>query len=175
MRSVSRTRFLLGFLLAMVVGVSTFLLVSHGPGGGTGGATGTGSAALAGSAAPFSIEGKATEPISPGVGASLNLKLTNPNDVPISVTDLTVTVQKIRAPKADGARPCTVRDFTVKQGSSSAGITLAARASSTLSNLGLPRTAWPEVRLLERAVDQDGCKGATLALEFAASGTREQR
>jgi hypothetical protein len=118
----------------------------------------------------FTIEGNAAEPISPGVRAPLDLKLTNPQYIPLSVTGVRVSVQAVRAPNADDAHPCTVGDFTVNQASSSIVIALAARATRTLSSLGVPPEAWPQVGLLDRPVEQDGCKGASVTLRYAASG-----
>jgi len=135
---------------------------------------GTGDTGLGSSSASFTIAGSATEPISPGVRAPLDLKLTNPRDVPMSITDLSVTMQKVIAPNAGNSHPCSIGDFTVGQASSSITITVAARTTSTLSSLGLPRASWPQVAMLERSVNQDGCKGASLTLGYAASGTLSQ-
>jgi hypothetical protein len=178
MSNGARRRYVLGFILAvlaMLIGIIILVAIDSGPTAGTTSAgVGTGGAGLADSSGSFTIEGNATEPISPGVGAPLDLKLTNPHDVPMSVTDLRVRVQKVSAPNADDAHPCAVGDFTVGQASSSIKITVAARATSTLSSLGLPRATWPQVGILERSVNQDGCKGASLTLGYAASGTLAQ-
>jgi hypothetical protein len=125
---------------------------------------------LAASSPSFTIEGNATEPISPGVSSSLNLKLTNPNGVAVSISHLVVTLRAVKAPKADQTLACSVGDFTVQQASTSQKITLAPRSTSTLASLGLVRATWPQVGMLDRSVDQDGCKGASLALDYTASG-----
>lgn len=135
---------------------------------------GNGGAAQAASSVPFTIHGNATEPISPGVTAPLDLLLTNPQGVPMSVTDLSVIVRGVSAPNADDAHPCAVGDFTVDQASRSLEITLPARATSALSSLGFARASLPAVGMLERSVNQDGCKGASLTLGYAASGTVSQ-
>jgi hypothetical protein len=175
MSSVARTRFVLGLIFAALIGVCVLLLATRGPAGRTGDEKGNGGAALAASVASFSIEGNATELISPGVRAPLNLKLTNPNNVAVSVTHLTVAVRKVTAPNADKARPCTIGDFIVLLASGHVAISLPPRATSTLGDLGLLRAAWPQVGMLDRAVDQDGCKGASLSLGYAASGKPTQR
>ena len=123
---------------------------------------------------PFTIAGHAAEPISPGVMVPLDLEFTNPHDVPLSVTDLSVTVQEVSAQNADGLHPCAVRDFAVVQLSSSLGITIAARATSTLTSLGVPRPGLPHVGMIDRSVNQDGCKRAFLTLANTASGTLER-
>jgi hypothetical protein len=50
-------------------------------------------------------------------------------------------------------------------------ITLPAQTAKNLSSLDLPAEQWPQVGLLERPVNQDGCKGASLTLGYAADGT----
>jgi hypothetical protein len=122
----------------------------------------------------FTISGSTAKPVSPGVMAPLDLIFTNPNDVAMSVTDLSVTVRKVSAPNADDAHPCVVGDFTVAKASGSIKITVAARATSALSSLGLARATWPHVGLLDGPANQDGCKGASLTLGYAASGTLAQ-
>jgi len=132
---------------------------------------GTGGGVLADSAGSFTIKGDAAGLISPGVMAPLDLLLTNPQGVPMSVTDLSVTVRRVSAPNADDAHPCVVGDFTVEQASRNLEITLPARATSALSRLGVARASLPAVGMLKRSVNQDGCKGASLTLGYAASGT----
>lgn len=175
-KHVARRRYARGLALAAVLAIVTLLLlVDCDPtGGALAAGDGSGGAGLKDSSASFTIEGDATEPISPGVRTPLDLRLTNPHDVPMSVTDLSVTVQKVSAPNADNAHPCSIGDFSVDQASSSITIKVAARATNALSSLGLARTAWPQVGMLDRSANQDGCKGASLTLGYAASGTLSQ-
>lgn len=135
---------------------------------------GTGRAALVGTSTLFTVSGTATEPISPGVDTPLNLRLTNPHEVPMSVTAIGVKVQKVSAPNANYAHPCAVGDFTVGQAASGIKITVAARTTSTLSSLGLPRATWPTVGMLDRPANQDGCKGSSLTLGYVASAELAQ-
>jgi hypothetical protein len=123
---------------------------------------------------PFTIAGDAAEPNSPGVMVPLDLEFMNPHDAALSVTDLSVTVRDVSAPNADNLHPCTAGDFAVAQVSSSLAITVAGRATSTLTSLGVPRASWPQVAMIDRPVNQDGCKGASLALAYTASGTLER-
>lgn len=179
----------LALLIAALMCALFYLLLRPGntaaeTGRGTGGAgsadssteagLGTGGAALADSSRSFTIKGDAARLISPGVMAPLDLSLTNPNDVPMSVTGLLVTVQRVSAPNADAAHPCTVGDFTVNQVSRGLEMTVAARGTSALSSLGVARASLPAVGMLKRSVNQDGCKGASLTLGYAASGTVSQ-
>jgi hypothetical protein len=182
-------RFVLGCALAVLVVVIILHFVfcrccpdsvTYGAGhagdaavGSQGAGDGTRRAALVDSAELFTISGNTTEPISPGVRAPLDLRLTNPHAFALTATGLRVSVQKVSAPNADNAHPCTIGDFAVDQASSDMQITVAARATSTLSNLGIPRAKQPHVGMLNRPVNQDGCKGASLTLAYTASGTLE--
>jgi hypothetical protein len=152
-------------LLGAVILVS---FVSCDPSVRTAGAGGGAGAAQGGSLPRIAIDGNATEPISPGVKVPLDLEFTNPHGFPISVTDLSVTVKKVSAPNADDIHPCAVGDFAVDQVSSTLDIKVDAGATSTLSSLDVGRAMWPHVGLLDRSVDQDGCKGASLTLAYAA-------
>jgi len=158
---------------AVLAVVLLLLLVNFDPTVGTIGASaGSGGASL-GSSAPFTIAGSAAGPISPGAKAPLDLKLTNPHDSSMSVTDLRVRVQKVSAPNADETHPCAVGDFAVDQASNDLSVTVPARATSTLSSLGLPRATLPHVGMLNRPTNQDGCKEASLTLAYTATGTLE--
>jgi len=178
MSTVARRRFVLVFalaVLAMLLGMLLLVAVESGPTAGTAIAgDGTGDAGLGDPSAPFTIVGNATEPISPGASAPLDLKLTNTQDLPMWVTELSVRVQKVSAPNADDAHPCAIADFTVGQASRSMKISVAAGATSTLSSLGFARATWPQVGMLERSVNQDGCKEASLTLGYTASGTLDK-
>ncbi|MGZ4588519.1 MAG: hypothetical protein ACXVX9_12045 [Mycobacteriaceae bacterium] len=169
MNTVGRRRVVLGGVLAVLGGVLLLRVVACGP---TADAPGAGSGGTGPGDPPgaFTIDGNADETTSPGVMTRLDLTLRNPYDFPLWVTGLRLSVQALSAPNADDTHPCTVDDFTVDQASRGFTITLGARAASTLSSLGLPPAAWPQVGMLDRSVDQDGCKGASLTLGYTASG-----
>jgi hypothetical protein len=179
MSKVASRRFVLGCSLAVLVLLLLLHLVVYGPPSGTtdtgSGVLGahdvTGRTALVSSTWPFTIQGHATEPISPGVRAPLDLKLTNPYAFPLTVTDLRVRVRKVSAPNADNDHPCTIRDFAVDQASSDHKVSVAAGATSTLTDLGIPTANQPNIGMLNSSGNQDGCKGASLTLAYTASGT----
>jgi hypothetical protein len=137
--------------------------------------TGTGNADTGGSPQAVLIAGDVVEPISPGVMVPLDLEFTNPHDVDLSITALTVVVHDITAPNSDEAHTCALDDFAVDQAPSDLKITVSAGATNTLSGLGLPSTMWPHMGMHDRPVNQDGCKGASLTLDYTASGTRGDR
>jgi hypothetical protein len=175
MSNVASKGFVLFCMLGLLITVLVLQFVLYGRTARTTSAgAGTGDVDPASTAGPFTIEGSLTEPISPGVSAPLNLRLTNPHSAPMSVTQLRVTVQKVSAPNADVARPCTIADFAVDQASGGIEIGVPARATSTLSTLGLARATMPQVGMLDRSVNQDGCKGASLTLAYTAVGTPER-
>jgi hypothetical protein len=136
---------------------------------------GSGNADTGGSAQPVLIAGDVVEPISPGVMVPLDLEFTNPHDVDLSITALSVVVHDVTAPNSDQTHTCVLDDFAVDQAPSDLTITVAAGATSTLSGLGLPSTMWPRMGMHDRPVNQDGCKGASLTLDYTASGTRGER
>jgi hypothetical protein len=172
MRNINRKRSVPLYVIA-VLGLGLLVrLVSCGPETATPDpAGGTGSGGLVGAPDAFTITGNASVPISPGVMTPLDLNFTNRNDVALSITELSVTVRQISAPNADGAHPCTVDDFTVQQASPGLRIIVAGEATSTFSDLGLAREGWPYAGMLNRSVNQDGCKGASLTLDYTAAGT----
>jgi hypothetical protein len=175
MSDVASRRFVLGCTFAVLIVMLLLHFVPRCPfAGTTDSGAGPGGAGLAGPAGPFTIEGSTIEPLSPGVRAPLDVRLTNPHDFPMSVADLRVRLQKVSAPNANDAHPCAVGDFAVDQASSGIEITVAARATSTISSLGIPRAKQPHVGMLNRPANQDGCKGASLTLAYTATGTLEQ-
>ena len=171
----------LGFVLAVLLGPLLGRVVDSRPTAsangnitGTGTGTGPGGAEVANSSRSFTIRGDAANPISPGLMAPLDLTFTNRHNGPVAVTDLRVTVRGVSAPNADDAHPCAVGDFAVDQASNDLSITVPARGTSTLSGLDLSWAKWPQVGMVERSVNQDGCKGASLTLVYAATGTLDQ-
>ena len=112
--------------------------------------------------------------MTPGVWSSLDLSLTNSGDAAILVSGLTVSLSGVSAPNADDEHPCTVSDFAVDQADDSLALRLEAGERSSLSTLRLPVASWPQVRMLNRSMNQDGCKESTLTLDYAGAGRREE-
>lgn len=118
----------------------------------------------------FGIEGDATQSISPGRTAPIDLTLTNPHDLTMTVSDLEVTVDEVTAPNADRAHPCTVEDFMVEQHVGDLPATVPAGTARSLSGLGVGQERWPRVGMVNRTHNQDGCKSAVVTLAFTGSG-----
>lgn len=115
----------------------------------------------------FSITGSVAVPLEPGSPQPIDVLITNPNDLPLNLMSLTVGVHSIRAPRASAALPCTAADFTVGPYTGQA-LTIPASSSRSLSALGVPGSQWPEVGVINRPTNQDGCQGASLSLTYSS-------
>jgi hypothetical protein len=136
---------------------------------------GIGDADIGGSGRTVLIAGDVVQPVSPGVMVPLDLEFINPHDVDLSITALTVVVHDVTAPYSDEFHTCGLDNFAVDQAPADLTITVAARATNTLSGLGLPSTTWPRMGMHDLPVNQDGCKGASLTLDYTAAGTPGDR
>lgn len=122
--------------------------------------------------AAITIAGRTVRPMSPGVRVPLNLTLTNTQDVSLTADHLAVTIKRVRAPRATARRGCTVRDFSVVQAAATLTVELGAGQTTTLRSQRVPSEAWPQIAMVDSATNQDGCKGASLSLRYAATGTQ---
>ena len=52
-------------------------------------------------------------------------------------------------------------------------LVVPAATTVRLSDLGVARASWPTLAMVDRAADQDGCKGAAVRLSFTATGKRK--
>ncbi|MGH2901472.1 MAG: hypothetical protein ACRDMZ_22540 [Solirubrobacteraceae bacterium] len=120
---------------------------------------------------PFVVHGDVTG-LAPGVSRSMNLSLTNPYAYALNIADVRVALASVTAPGASAALTCAAADFAVTQFAGSYPLRLAPRATRTLEQLGVPDTARPRVTMLNRDVNQDGCKSAALTFAYGGSATR---
>ncbi len=154
----------------VVVVLVEILGIGHPAGAAKDGLSGESGAETQTSLVAFSIAGDASKLISPGVSVPIDLALTNPHDVEMTISGLQVVVREVSAPQADGAHPCTVDDFRVDQAPGGLELRVLAGETSTLRGLAVPRAGWPQVGMRDRSVNQDGCKGASLTLGYTATG-----
>jgi hypothetical protein len=119
---------------------------------------------------PFTISGNLSGQLAPGVSQPLNLMLTNPNNQAIAISNLTVTVQSVTRAASAGTRPCGVSDYAVTQYSGPYPLSVPANGSASLSSVGVAAELRPQVKMIDTATNQDGCKGATLNLAYSGSG-----
>jgi hypothetical protein len=119
--------------------------------------------------ASFRIAGDLAGVLAPGVTEPLDLELTNPGPSEISITALAVSIERVDAPRADPTHPCSLEDFSVAQFSGAYGFKLGPGQTRALSELGFPESQWPQVTMLDRPVNQDGCKGASLSFTYGGT------
>lgn len=136
---------------------------------------GAGRADLTTGSDSFSISGNTTLPISPGVTVPLDLGFSNPHDFALRVSQVRVELAAIKAPNRTRHRPCTTADFAVRQAPTGLTLHVAAHATGSLSIFHVRPGRWPRVGMLDSSANQDGCKGATLILDYTAYGAREDR
>jgi len=119
---------------------------------------------------PTSIElgGDAAGSLQPGTAVPLDLEITNRHLTRIDVADFQVEIATISAPFADERHPCTTEDYVITQARPDIAIAVAALSSQRLSASTLPAAEWPRVQMLDRPVNQDGCRGAELTLRYSA-------
>jgi hypothetical protein len=111
----------------------------------------------------FGISGDGANFHPGGAKQSIDLVLSNPNDKPILITSLVVTIAG--ANQAD----CGASDYDLKQYTGGYPLRIEKRSSRSLSALGVPSDQWPSIQLLNQPWNQDGCKGATLTLAYSGN------
>ena len=111
----------------------------------------------------------------PGSTLPIDLSLDNPNDFDYTVQHLTVTVSAVHAPQSSTNRPCSPADFAVSPLAEGIEFTIGSGTEDSLSGLAVAQDNWPTVGMINRPVNQNGCKGATLTLDYDASGTEVDR
>ncbi|WP_347108903.1 hypothetical protein AAHB33_19005 [Paenarthrobacter sp. S56] len=109
--------------------------------------------------------------LAPGTSKPMDLQMSNATGKSIDVSNLSVAIsQVVRTPAAVAAGlPCTTADYAVTQFSGTYPLTIP-NGSSSLSGLGVTQAKWPQVKMLDTQLLQDGCKGATLQLTFSGTG-----
>ncbi|MCW3767501.1 hypothetical protein ACKLTP_17630 [Paenarthrobacter ureafaciens] len=119
----------------------------------------------------FGVTGTVNGPLAPGTSRPIELQIANPIGKSIAVTNVSVAIsQVVRTPQAVAANlPCTTADYALTQFSGTYPFTVPA-GSSSLSGLGIPQSKWPQTRMLDTQLLQDGCKGATLHFTYSGMG-----
>jgi hypothetical protein len=129
-------------------------------------ATAHGSAAAA-KVAPtgtFTLSGQVVGTLFPGSPAlPVELVIENPAAAPLTVEAVTTTV-------AGTSRDiCGASNFLVAR-QLAAPVVVPGRATRSLSQLGIPRSRWPQLRMLETGANQDDCAAAAVTLSFHGTG-----
>ena len=117
------------------------------------------------------VSGTVTGSLAPGASRPIDVHVANPFGFDLSVTAVSAAIAKLDAPRADAAHPCTTQDFAVRAYSGPA-LRVAKGALLSLSESAVTPAAWPQLVMLDRPVNQDGCKSARLTLTFRATARR---
>jgi hypothetical protein len=115
----------------------------------------------------FPIGGDLTTLLYPGVGAPLDLVLTNPYAFDIRVTALSVSVRPgTTNPGCSGGANYAVRQYSGRY-------PLVLHPGTTrLSALDSNASVWPQVSMHNLPTNQDACKNARLSLDYSGLATR---
>ncbi len=113
---------------------------------------------------PFTITGNAAGPLSPGVSQTLAITLTNPNNVAIEVTALTVA----SASGSSKAGCDGTANLSLTQSNVSASNTLAIPANGHVS-LPVGAVSAPVVLMRDLPTNQDACKNASFTFTYSGS------
>ncbi|MCU0314395.1 MAG: hypothetical protein MUC84_10090 [Solirubrobacteraceae bacterium] len=105
--------------------------------------------------------------LGPGITEPVDVKLGNPFGEPLDVTGIGLEITDINAPNSSTALPCDLRDFQVAP-SSGAPVRLPPMSVRSLEEIGIPRPQWPSIAMLNRPVNQNGCKGAAVTFRYRA-------
>jgi hypothetical protein len=113
---------------------------------------------------PFTISGGYGGTLYPGRTGALALRVANPNNVPILVTSLTVTIQS-GSTKAgcDGPRNLQATQSNVSETNA---LTVPANGSVTLPSGGVSA---PQVLMRNLSTNQDACMGAVFSFAYSGS------
>ncbi len=79
-----------------------------------------------------------------------------------------------RAATRTPSHPCTTADFAVRQMPRPTLLRVPGQKRTTdLAAMRVPIEIWPSLTMLNRPLNQDGCKGAQIRLKFKARGLRQ--
>lgn len=111
------------------------------------------------------ISGTTRKLLRPGFQSRINLMFANRSPGPVTLRHVSVTITGITAPQADAQHQCTRVDFRIRP-MRAVRLELPAHRSTDLLRLGVRSWRWPALKLRNRPVNQDGCKGARLTLRY---------
>jgi hypothetical protein len=113
----------------------------------------------------FPISGSPDRVLLPGgEPGAIDLALTNPFGAAMNVSGLGVVVAGTDKPG------CGPENFGVLGYSGPTTLTVPPNSTRTLQQLGVPRSQWPQVQLLNLPTNQDACKDAVVFLHYSGTG-----
>jgi len=113
----------------------------------------------------FTISGDAGKLLAPGTTSPINVAINNTFKRDLNFVGLAVSLDSTSNPS------CDTSNFVVTQYSGPSTLVIPANTKRTLSQLGVPRSEWPSVKMLNLSTNQDDCKGVTLNLSYIGSGS----
>ncbi len=124
--------------------------------------SGTGSASVGTSTAVTVTQLGSITALTPGSGAQpVDFKITNPATTNQTIASVVVSIASVTGPNITGPKPCSAADFTLVQPSTTYG--------DLTPGLHNYQPSGASLALDNTLSNQDGCKGATVNLAFAAS------
>jgi len=149
-------------LVAGAVLVASVVLGATAYGFWTTSGTGTGSAVTGTTAGVTVTQAGTTTGLYPGgPAAPVNFNINNPGPGNQYVSTVTVAMTGVTGPNISATRPCTTAEFVLTQ---PAAINTDLPVGSTSFS-----PSGSTIALTNTAVNQDGCKSATVALSFTAA------
>ena len=128
----------------------------------TAGGAGTGSASTGDVDALTVVQTSTITGLAPGLPAqTLSGTFENPNDGPVYVSSVTVTIDSVEKAVGAPAGTCTTGDYVITGSPLTIGAEVLADDSSTWSG--------PQIAFVNSGSNQDGCKGATVHLAYTVS------
>ena len=130
------------------------------------GTAGSGSAAAGGES--FLVRGGLTPSLAPGIGGPLRLHVRNPHPYAIEVTSIVVSVAR-----GSTRRGCDGRvELVVRQSNVASGRTVLRVPPHAAVKLPARGATAPLLRMRNRPVSQDACKGARFMLRYSGVARR---
>jgi hypothetical protein len=119
------------------------------------------------------ITGAAHGQLRPGTSAPIALTFQNPNKHRVKMNRVRVKISGVIAPNADAAHPCTAADYAIRQMPRKTLLKIRGKRTTALAATKIPMESWPWLTMLNRPLNQDGCKGAEVRLKFKARGLKK--
>ena len=106
----------------------------------------------------YALDGDARTALLPGTSSPIDLRITNPNPVAITVVSNSTTVTT-RTGACDPSNFAMVHELGTP-------VEVPPRSTRTLSQLGVPQDDWPTVAMIETTSDQDACQDLQITLHY---------
>jgi hypothetical protein len=159
MRRFTKKQYLVAGVAAAIIAGTAGSAIAYWTtsGGGTGSAT-TGS----GTAVTVTQVGTVSALVPAGPAGAVDFKINNPASTPQYISTVAVSITGVTGPNINGSFPCTASDFTLVQPTAINAQLPSGDSTYAPSGASLALTN-------STTLNQDGCKGATVALAFNAS------